>query len=341
VTAASEVLAIQGRTDPDGGQVILQVDQGAPGNNAIAKVPDLAILSLFVPPSTVDATFGIFLDDDGLAASFLSPALATSVGGPGPVVGGLSTWQAISEGPLPPEPDNGPAPTTLPASRWGQEKEVVEISRLRETFLAAGANAADWYYATSGLSVTSVPGVCDIATCSPSFVCTGGSRTGLGCFVDAQCGASLCTVGAVGQACSSHNACSQSISLDSTALSVDRGRRDIVNLTEAAGIDIPVICFGGTNGLTPVPGNYLSFASSIGPCTADSCDGATPRIVDPMIPNAAFPTFGDVVGGFEVHMSEGFAHNDMMTAEDDAENNVIGPLSDFIERNSDLTGPPF
>ena len=57
---------------------------------------------------------------------------------------------------------------------------------------------------------------CDIATCSASFVCTGGSRTGLGCFVDAQCGASLCTVGDVGAACTSHNECSQSISLDST-----------------------------------------------------------------------------------------------------------------------------
>jgi pimeloyl-ACP methyl ester carboxylesterase len=332
VTAASEPVALQGRTDPDGGQVILQVDQGAPGNSAVAKVPDLGLLALFVPPSTVDALFGTFLDDDGLTATFLSAAIATSMGGPGPIVGGLQTWQGITEGPLPPEPDLGPPPTTLPAPRWGQEKEVVDIDRMRSTFLAADSNAADWYYAASGLSVTSVPGVCDIGTSCEAFVCTGGTNVGGGCFLHEHCGKE-CLVGDLGAGCSQNSDCTQSVGLDSTALSVGRGRSDIVNLTQAANIDVPVICFGGSNGLTPVPGNYVAFASSIGPCTAPSCDGSTTRVVDETFPNEAFPTFGDVAGGFEVYISEGFAHNDITTAEDDANNNVVGPLSDFIARN--------
>ena len=32
-------------------------------------------------------------------------------------------------------------------------------------------------------------------------------------------------------------------------------------------------------------------------------------------------------------MNEGFAHLDVLTAEDDANNNVVGPLSDFLARN--------
>ena len=47
----------------------------------------------------------------------------------------------------------------------------------------------------------------------------------------------------------------------------------------------------------------------------------------------AFPTFGGVAGGFEVHISEGFAHVDVLTAEDNADNNVIAPLADFLARN--------
>ncbi len=126
------------------------------------------------------------------------------------------------------------------------------------------------------------------------------------------------------------------ISLDSTALSADspggRGRRDIENLTEAANIDVPVICLGGTNGLTPVPGVFTAFGQSIGACTAASCDG-TARVVDALVPNDAFPTFGDVAGGFEVHMTEGIAHVDITTAEDGPDNNVVTPLAAFIARN--------
>ena len=56
-------------------------------------------------------------------------------------------------------------------------------------------------------------------------------------------------------------------------------------------------------------------------------------MVDAANPSATFPTFGGVDGGLEVHMSEGYAHVDIVTAEDDADNQVVGPLLEFIERN--------
>src|SRR5206468_6568558 len=105
------------------------------------------------------------------------------------------------------------------------------------------------------------------------------------------------------------------IDLDSSALSIGRGRRDIENLTQAGAIDIPVIAFGASNGLVVVPGGYLPFAESIGPCTAPGCDG-TARVVDATTPSPAFPTFGGTAGGFEVHINEGYSHVDMITAED-------------------------
>ena len=95
-----------------------------------------------------------------------------------------------------------------------------------------------------------------------------------------------------------------------------------------------MIAFGASNGLTPVPGTFAAFAGSIGVCAAPSCDGSTGRIPDPSMPNPAFPTFGGVAGGFEVHISEGFAHVDVVTAEDTAGNEVLGPLVDFLARNA-------
>lgn len=44
--------------------------------------------------------------------------------------------------------------------------------------------------------------------------------------------------------------------------------------------------------------------------------------------------FGGVDGGFEVHMSEGYSHVDIVTADDDATNNVIRPLAEFMQRNA-------
>ncbi|TDJ03375.1 MAG: hypothetical protein E2O73_00190, partial [Deltaproteobacteria bacterium] len=283
VIAAVEPLSIQAVTDPDSGQIILQVDQnGIPGNNAIDQVPDLFGLSLILPDSyTVEAGFGSFIDDDGFIFG-LDASLPISLGFTGPTVNGLVTWLDITEV-VPPEafPDNGPAPTGAPFGFWGVEKEPTRIDRVLSAFYVGETNVLEWYYPSSGLSVTS----------------------GLP-------------------------------SLDSSALSLDppagRGRRDIENLTQAANIDIPVISFGGSNGFASVPGTFVAFGQSIGTCTAASCDGFTPRVVDPNAPNAAFPTLGGVAGGYEVHISEGFTHQDIIMSEDNADNNVIAPLLDFL-----------
>jgi hypothetical protein len=57
------------------------------------------------------------------------------------------------------------------------------------------------------------------------------------------------------------------------------------------------------------------------------------RVLDRLNPSQAFPTFGDVAGGFEVYISEGYSHVDVLTADDDETNNVIGPLLNFVSRN--------
>jgi len=280
ILASSEPSAIQGRSDPDGGQIIIQVDQVGANSSAVDKVPDLATLAV-LPQATVHGGIGSFVDDDGFIAG-LATFVATSVGAPGPVVGGLTTWQDSTETiPASALPNNGAPPTAFPPStRWGDEKEVTRFDRLLGTFVAGGTNFSDWYYPSSGLSTTS---------------------------------------GLVG--------------LDSTPLSVGRGRRDIENLTQAAGIAIPVIGFGGSNGLAPVPASFRGFADSIAPCIATSCDGS-PRVVDAAVPSAAFPTYGGAQGGYEVYISEGYAHVDVLTAEDDATNQVVAPLAAFVARNT-------
>ena len=98
-------------------------------------------------------------------------------------------------------------------------------------------------------------------------------------------------------------------------------------------MNIPVIAFGGSNGGIAVPGSMLRYADSLAACSAPSCDGTTPRVVEREQPNTAFPTFGDAAGGFEVFISEGFSHVDVVAAEDDETNNVVTPLLRFIERN--------
>jgi len=306
IYASGEVGAVQSIRDPEGGQFILQVDQGSPGNNAIAVVPGLSpLLPPLIPNATVEGIFGIFLDDDQANANFLSPALATSLGDVGANVGGLATWRDIDgDGliPIAARPNNGPQPTTLPAGKWGQEVEVTRIDRHRLTFIAGGENASDWYFAGSGLSTLSVSGLCTIGAC---------------------------TAGKAG-ACATNSDCSQSINLDSSALSATRP--DIANLTQAANIDIPVISFGGSNGLTPVGASFLAFSQSIGTCNAPSCSG-TARVVDALLPNPAFPTYGNVAGGYEVYISEGYAHVDVVTAEDTDANLIPERLADFLERN--------
>jgi pimeloyl-ACP methyl ester carboxylesterase len=303
-----EVAGIQAINDLDGSQMLIQADFAGPGTSAIDLVADLGILGV-LPEANVAAGIGNFLDDDGLAVAFGAFFVATSLGAPGPVVAGLATWFDYDDSAsFPPSviPDNGPPPAALPAGVWGQEKEVTRMDRLAAALATGGTNFTDWYYPNAGPSTTSVAGVCDGGTC---------------------------TVGNVGAPCANNGQCNQAVNLDSTQLSVGRGRRDIENLTQAANIDVPVIAFGGSNGLTPVPGNYVAFANSIGTCAAPSCDGVTPRVVDDSTPNPAFPTLGDVSGGFEVHIAEGYAHVDVLTAEDDASNNIIGPLGAFIARN--------
>ncbi|MEM8562781.1 MAG: hypothetical protein AAGF57_11135 [Pseudomonadota bacterium] len=127
------------------------------------------------------------------------------------------------------------------------------------------------------------------------------------------------------------------LGLDTSALSspppLGRGRSDIDNRTQGGAINIPVIAFGGSNGLTPTPSSWLRFAQLIATCTAPACDGVTPRLVSADTPNTAFPTYGDISGGFEVYMSEGYSHVDIVTADDTETNNVIAPMVAFIARH--------
>ena len=287
VLAISEATAIQSMVDFNTGRVVAQLDVGAPGNNLLAKVPELASLAVILP-STVAAAFGTFLNKNGPIGQALT-FLAMSIGQPGPTVDGILTWQDILHGPLDPGPDLGPPPTTLPGERWGMDKQVTRLDRVLWAFFAGQTNFSDWYYPSAGPSTT----------------------------ID--------------------------IGLDSTKLSapppVGRGRCDIENLTQAGNIDIPVIAFSASAGGAEVPGVYTAFAQSVGTCTKGSCDQQTPRVVDASSPNPAFPTFGDIAGGFEVFVNEGFAHLDVLTAEDNADNHVVGPLSDFLARNAVLTAP--
>lgn len=65
---------------------------------------------------------------------------------------------------------------------------------------------------------------------------------------------------------------------------------------------------------------------------APSCDG-TARVVDASNPNPAFPILGGIAGGYEIVLAEGFAHLDVTTAEDDADNPIPAALVAFLERN--------
>jgi pimeloyl-ACP methyl ester carboxylesterase len=301
--AAAELAPIQGTTDLNTGLSGLQKEFSGPGTAAVDLVPGLVALGL-LPPSTNAASLGQFLDDDEIGAS-LNPALANSLGKLAPAGTPVQWLDIDDELPSSATPNNGPAPTTLPAGNWGQEKEVVSMDRFYQTFNFADSNAADWYYEGSGYSVTSSPG---------------------------RCVATVCTVGNVGAGCADNSDCAQSVGLDSSVISSGLGRRDIVNMVEAGNIDIPVIAFGGSNGLTPVGASYLSFAKSIGSCAAPSCTGEV-RVVDESLPSEAFPTYGGIDGGYEVYIREGLAHVDVIAGEDIPDVDVIGPLGAFIARN--------
>ncbi len=288
--AAGELVALDGDLNGDTGLSIIQQDQnGIDGNSAFNQVPELLPIRVLLGTAkgTSVSLFAQYIDDDGLGAA-AAPFLAASIGAPGPVVDGLTTWLNFDDE-LPDNVfvDNGPAPVEPVLGRmWGVEVEPTNFEERILTLSYKGdTNLFDWYYPSSGLGVT--------------------ARLGL----------------------------------DTSQLSAPppagRGRVDIDNRTQAANIDIPVIAFGGSNGLTPVPGSFLGFAKSIGPCSAPSCDGVTTRVIDENQPSIAFPTFGEVSGGYEVYISEGYSHLDIVTAEDREDNRVIGPLVQFIQRNSE------
>ncbi len=286
--AVSEVHALDAMINGESTQAMLQIDQnGQPGNNAIAVVPELSVLGAILgnAPATSSKLLGQFLDDDGVVAESAS-FVATSVGLAGPEIDGLLTWLSKGEDiPVAAFADNGPAPSSLAdAGIWGVEVEPSDLEgRMLPIFYQGQTNFSEWYYSSSGLGITSELG------------------------------------------------------LDTSALSLPpplgRGRSDIDNRTQASNIDIPVIAFGGSNGLTPVPASWLAFADALAPCAAASCDGSSGRVLDRFNPSEAFPTFGDIAGGFEVYMSEGYSHLDILTADNDETNNVVAPLLNFVFRN--------
>jgi pimeloyl-ACP methyl ester carboxylesterase len=285
--AISDVSALDTIANGEDGLSILQVEQNnESGNSALDKVPQLASLKALLgsQPASSMSLLGQFLDDDGITAT-LAPFVSTSMGFAGPIVDGVITWlTGTDEIPAEAFVDNGPAPEALAdIDIWGLEVEPSDQRKMLPMFYRGQTNFSDWYYPSSGLSVTS----------------------GLG--------------------------------LDTSPLSapppLGRGRTDIDNRTQGGLIDIPVIAFGGTNGLTPTPASWRSFAGLLATCAPPACDGVTARLVDLNNPSPAFPTYGEVAGGFEVHMSEGYAHFDVLSANDDETNNVIGPLLDFVARN--------
>ncbi|MFT5483403.1 MAG: pimeloyl-ACP methyl ester carboxylesterase [Halieaceae bacterium] len=285
--AVSEVTALDSAVNGEETLSILQREHNSePGNTAIDKVPGLAGLKVLLgnQPSSSISLLGQFLDDDGIVAA-LASFVSTSIGFPGPIVNGISTWlTGDDEIPIEAFVDNGPPPQSLDEiRRWGLEVEPSDLRNILPMFYRGQTNFSDWYYPSSGLGVVS----------------------GLG--------------------------------LDTSPLSapppLGRGRTDIDNRTQGGMIDIPVIAFGGSNGLTPTPASWRAFASSITTCTTLSCDGVTPRLVDADNPSPAFPSYGDISGGFEVYMSEGYAHFDILSAEDDETNNVIAPLLVFVARH--------
>ena len=56
-------------------------------------------------------------------------------------------------------------------------------------------------------------------------------------------------------------------------------------------------------------------------------------MVNETVPSEAFPTYGNVEGGYEVYIREGLSHVDVISGEDVPDVNVLGPLGDFIARN--------
>jgi cysteine-rich repeat protein len=293
IQAAGHTIGIQGILDADG---VSAVQQDFGGGSAVETEAGLGILRA-LPPASVEAAAGFFLDDDFSPIGAFRASFGFSDNGPNTMFLGLVVPGAAFSDPYrlwinfdQPQPaaaipHNGPPTATL-GDTWGQEKEVSSIGRFFPALFAGDIDFGDWYFPSSGLSVTSE---------------LNGGGGGFG-------------------------------GLDSTPLSVGRNRPDIENLTQASAVNIPVIAIGASNGLTPTAASYKAFANSIGTCTAPSCSGATARL---LVDDPITPTFGDVAGGYEVVIVEGYAHVDVVTAEDDPlHNTMLGPIVAFLERNT-------
>ncbi len=91
---------------------------------------------------------------------------------------------------------------------------------------------------------------------------------------------------------------------DSSAL----GRPDLLNVTQNANVDVPVLAIGGSNGLTPSEASFANYLGSI--ASTDTT----------------------------VVILEGYAHVDVVTASD---NEAVPPVTDFINRllQQKLLGP--
>ena len=236
------------------------VDQGAPGNNAVAKVPDLATLARPAAGDGAAAALGSFIDDDGARREHRD--LRRDLGRRARVrwSDGLMHLARHHRGASAARrrvlAEQRPAADDAAGRRVGTgEGGHAHRSHGRRTSTRAAPTSPTGTIPSAGPSVTSVERRLHGRRRARSATSARRART------DAA------------------RARRRSTSIR-RALSVGRGRRDIENLTQAANIDIPVIAFGGTQRAGAGAGRLLGrSASASASCTAPSCDG-TPRVVD-------------------------------------------------------------
>ena len=290
IQAAGVVTGIQGQVDPHG-LVLVQQDFGS--GVAVANVPGLGILDA-LPAASAEAAAGFFLDDEFSPVSAFRGSFGYSDNGVNSPFLGLVIPQAS---------------TTDPFRLWINVDEPQPAAAVPNNGLPLVAGE-EWGQEK------------EVSRLDRFFPALSSPGTNFGDSYFASSGLST-TNGLDGGGTFSG-------ALDSTELSVTRGRPDIENLTQATAINIPIIAFGGTNGLTPTGSDFRAFAQSVGPCTAATCTGA-PRLVTDL---PVSPIFGGVNGGYEVHLIEGYAHIDVVSSEDDVDNTLLGPLHDFLVRNT-------
>ncbi len=293
IQAAGDVSGMQGVLDPDG---LVGIEQDFGTGSAVDTVPGLGILRA-LPPASTSAGLGFFLDDDFSPVSAFRASFGFSNDGLNNVILGIVV----------------PARSGLnPYRQWINIDQPQPAAAIPNNGPATATLSHDWGQEK------------EITNLARFFPVLFAGAVDFGDWYFPASGLSVT---------SDLDPPSPAFGgLDSTALSVGRNRPDIENLTQASAINIPVIAFGGSNGLTPTAASYTAFATSIGTCTAPTCDGSTPRLVTP---DPITPTFGSVAGGFEVYISEGYAHIDVLTAEDDpSHNNVLAPLLAFLTRNT-------